>query len=127
MRSELFRDRFHALVPVDDLVHAALPLEILDGLLDFTAGELLDRFLERRVVLPDDLLELRCPHPCFLQLLKWPARFHPLMLPDVAHQDHSITVVKSVQEFVHLLGACQTRFVDKIEMPFSVVLPVPSG
>src|ERR1700691_1912864 len=41
------------------------------------------------------------------------------MLSRVADQQHAVIGAKSGEEFAHLIGARQARFIDEIEMPMS--------
>ena len=77
-------------VPVSDLMHAALAVEIADGLAHFATRKLLHGLFERRVFLPDDLIQVRRANPRFLQLRIGPASFDRLMLPRVADEQHTI-------------------------------------
>ena len=57
--------------------------------------------------------------PGRLQLLERPPCFDALMLASVADQQHAVGRAKASQEFLHLVGACQARFIYEIEMlPF---------
>src|SRR4051812_20734823 len=49
----------YALIAVFDLQHAALLVEITDGLADLATCKLLDGFFQCRVLLPDDLIQVR--------------------------------------------------------------------
>jgi hypothetical protein len=53
---------------------------------DFAAGELLDCFFERRVLLPDDLVEIGRPHSGILQLMVRSPCFDCFMLANVANK-----------------------------------------
>src|SRR6266851_3944256 len=55
-----------ALIAVFDLQHAALAVEVADGFADLATHKLLDGLFERRVFLPNDLIEMSCPQSSFL-------------------------------------------------------------
>jgi hypothetical protein len=83
---------------------SALPAKALYCRADFATRQLLDRLLQLRVALPDDLVQFRCPHTGFLKLRERPARFDSLMLPRIADQKNAIIGSKPLDEFMHLAG-----------------------
>ena len=102
-------------------MHPPLLLEVPNGLLDLAVGELLDGFLQGRILLADDFVEVRRMHSAFLELLKRPAGFHALVLARVTHEDHPVLLVQAVQKVVDLPRARQARLIDNVKMPASVV------
>ncbi len=99
------------LITVLDLMHSSLPVQIADRFVDFPAGESLDRFFERWVSLPDDLVEMGCPHSGSLQLMVGSACLDCFMLAHIANEQHSVVRLQSTQEFIDLASAGETRFV----------------
>jgi len=49
-------------------------------------------------------------------LLEGSARFHALMLADIADQKHAVIGGNSDKELAHLVGAGKARFIDEIEV-----------
>ena len=101
---------------VGNLLDAALLLERFKGGGDLASGKQLDRGLQRRVFLANDLIELGGAHSGLLQLLEWTACFDALMLAGVADQEHAVVGAKTRKKLAHLVGAGKARFIDKIEM-----------
>jgi hypothetical protein len=93
----------------------ALPTKALDCRSDFATRQLLDCLLQLRIALPDNLVQLGCPHTGFLKLREGPARFDSLVLPYVADQKNAVTGSKPLDEFVHLAGGGERRFVEYIQ------------
>jgi hypothetical protein len=63
---------------------STLLAEALDCRANFATRQLLDRYLQLRIALPDYLVQFRCPHTRFLKLRERPACFDRLMLPSIA-------------------------------------------
>ena len=80
----------HPLLVINDLVHTALLVETRYSSENVSAGELLHRLFQARVLLAHNLTQLGRLHARFLQLLIWPARFNRLMLPRIANQKNSV-------------------------------------
>src|SRR5690348_6227264 len=59
---------------------------------------------------------MRGSYSGFLKLLKRPSRLYALMLTCIPHKEHSVIFLQTVQEFVHMLCAGETRFVKNVEM-----------
>src|SRR5271154_4600469 len=55
-----------AFLAIFDLQHAPLAVEIADCFADLATRKLLDGFFQRRVFLPNDLIEMNCPQSSFL-------------------------------------------------------------
>jgi hypothetical protein len=55
-----------------------------------------------RVSFAKNLMQLDCMHPCLLKLRKWTASFHALMLPYIAHKQHTVVAMKARHKLVHL-------------------------
>src|SRR5437667_11768416 len=102
-------------------MHSALALQIAHGFADFTAGELLHCFLERRIFLPDDLVKMRWPHSGFLQLMVRSPCFDCFMLANVAYEQHTVFSLQTPQELIYLACAGETRFIQHIQV-FSFAL-----
>ena len=83
---------------------------------DLAIGQHFDSGFERRVFLPDDLVELCGSHSSLLQLLKWAARFNALMLAHIADQQHAVIGTEAGEKLAHLVGAGKARFIDEVEM-----------
>ena len=99
------------------LPDAALPLERFERGGNVTSGKLLDGRFQSRVFLADNLVELGRAHPGFLQLLEWTASLDALMLANVADEQYPVLRSEPCEEIPHLVGACQTRLINKVEMP----------
>src|SRR5215469_13680287 len=106
---------------VNDLMHAALLVETRNSSVNVPARELLYRFLQSRVLLAHNFTQLGCPHPRFLQLLVWPARFHRLMLPCIPYQKDPVGHLQAMKEFVNLFRAREARFIDNEKPLLSVI------
>ena len=81
-------------------MHAALAVEIADGFAHFAARKLLHGLFERRVFLPDDLIQSGRAHSRFLQLRIGPSCFDRLMLAHVAHEQHAVVFFQPLNERV---------------------------
>jgi hypothetical protein len=106
-------------------MYAALFIESRDTISYISTGKLLDRFFERRVLLPNDLIEPRGSHSGVLHLLERPAGVYGLMLPRVADQHHAIMLIEPLQEIVNLFRTGEARLIDEIEMPLSITDTTP--
>ena len=82
-------------------------IEAFDGAVHVSPRELFDDGLERRIVLPHDLVEMRGPDSRLLELVIRSAGVDGLMLADVADEQHAIVRPEALQERVHLLRARQ--------------------
>ena len=94
---------------------AALPVKVLDCLMDLAARKLLDHSFQFRVFLAHDLFQPDRHHARILKLRKRPPGLHGFMLPPVADQQHTVIGMEPVHEFMQLPGRCQRRFVEDIE------------
>ena len=106
---------------VRDLMHPPLLPEVPNGVLDLAMGELLHGFLQGRILLADDFVQVRRVHPGFLELLKRPAGFHALVLARVTQEDHPVLLLQAVQKVVDLARARQARLIHNVKMPPSAV------
>jgi hypothetical protein len=86
-------------------MYSALPRKIINRLADLAACKLLDGLLQGRVLLPDDFVKVRRPHPGFLKLLEWPPGLDSLVLASVAHEDYAVLFFQPAQEFVNFARA----------------------
>ena len=78
------------LLPVADLMHPALSVEIADGIAHLAPRKLLDHLLLCWVFLPDDLVKTRRAKLRLLQLRVRPPGLHRLMLPRIAHEEYTV-------------------------------------
>src|SRR5215469_638513 len=101
-------------------MHEALRIESLDCFSHISTRELFHDFFERRVLLPHNLVKPCSLDSCFLELLIWGSGFDSLVLACIAYQKYPIMFFESVDQFVHLLRARQTRFVQNIQSLLSV-------
>ena len=62
----LLGDCLESFFPVFDLSYPPLAVQVFDGDVNFATGKLLNCFLERRVLLADDLVQMRGSHSGFL-------------------------------------------------------------
>jgi len=97
---------------------AALLLQVCQGLLNLAACELVHRMFECRISLAHDFIQMSGPHPSLLELLERPPCFNPLVLAYVTYEQYSVIIFQAMQEFMHLLCAGETRFVEHEEMSF---------
>jgi len=109
-------DGLESFFAVCDLLHSALTVKILDGRVNLSAGELLDRFFERGVLLADDLVQMCGSQSSMLQLVVGSPGSYSFVLPHVTYQQHPIFPAEPVKEFVDLAGAGKTGFVEHIKM-----------
>ena len=65
-------DGIEALVPIRNLVDATLILKLRDSLTHSAVRQIVDDLLQARILLPNDLIELRRTHPSVLKLFEWP-------------------------------------------------------
>ena len=105
-----------AFFSVGNFLHAALFLERFKGSGYLAAGQQFDDGLQRRVFLPNDLVELGGAHSGLLQLLEGAACFYALVLPGVADQEYAVVGAETRKELAHLVGAGKTRFIDKLKV-----------
>src|SRR5271170_912002 len=108
-------DCSHSLLWVAEFMHPPLVIEAGDRFNHLAARQLLDYFLQQRIFLPDDLIEVGRLHTRLLQLLEWLSGFDALMLTRVADEDHAVFGPHSLQKFVNLLRACEARFIDEVK------------
>ena len=94
----------------------ALLLEYVERSGDLAGRQQFDGRFQSRVLLPNDVVQRRRTHSGLLQLLEGSARFHALMLADIADQKHAVIGVNSGKELSHLLGAGKARFIDEVEV-----------
>jgi len=89
-------DGVEAFMSVWNLMYTALPLELRDGFTDAPVSKIVDDLFQPGILLPNDVIELRCTHPGILELFEWPTGVHGLVLPCVANQDDPIVGTKPV-------------------------------
>ena len=94
-------------------------LERFKGSGYLAAGQQFDGGFQRRVFLPNDLVELGGAHSGFLQLLEWAACFDALVLTCVADQEHAVVGAKTGKELAHLIGAGKAGLINKVEVLLS--------
>src|SRR5580658_8005077 len=94
----------------------ALLLECVEGSGDLAGRQQFDGRFQSRVLLPNDVVQRRHTHSRLLQLLEGSARFHALMLADIADQKHTVIGGNSDKKLSHLVGAGKTRFIDEVEV-----------
>src|SRR5579883_121146 len=109
----------NTLLPVRDFLNASLISEC-----DKSGGtpamrQQFNGGLERRVFLPDNLVQLCRAHSRLLQLLERTARFHSLVLARIADQEHAVLKSEPGEKVAHLAGACETRFINKVKVLLS--------
>jgi hypothetical protein len=97
-------------------MHTALALELRDRFPDAPVSEIVDDLFQPGILLPNDVVELRCAHAGILKLLEWPAGVHGLVLPRIANQDDPIIGTKPVEKLARLLRADETRLVDHVQL-----------
>ncbi len=78
-------------------------VQVRDRAPHLAARELLDDGLERRILLPHDVVQAGGLDPGLLELLIGPPGVDGLMLPDVADQQHAVVRPEAIEELVHLL------------------------
>ena len=101
---------------VGNFLDASLLLECFYCSGHLARGEQFDRRFQSRVLLANDLIESSCAHSGVLQLLKGAARFHALMLADIADQKHAVTGTQPREELADLVSAGEARFIDKVQV-----------
>src|SRR6266481_4035971 len=77
---------------------------------------MLHDFLEGRVFLPNDFVESSSLDPGFLELLIRCSGFHGLVLACITNQQNAVAIFEPVQKLVHLLCACEARFVQNVQV-----------
>ena len=100
---------------------AALPVKVLDCLMNLAPRKLLDDSFQFRVFLPHDLFEPDRHHARILKLRKRPPGLYGFMLPPVADQQDTVIGMEPVHEFMQLPGRCQRGFVEHIQALFARV------
>src|SRR5258705_9181479 len=124
-------DGGQSLLALTNLVHAALLVELFDGTLHLTAGQLFNHLLQRGILLPQDLVETSGVETSLLELLIRPAGIDRFMLAHVADEQQAVLRSEAAEKRMHLCGAGQTRFIQQIQPPlvgprvFLVVCQVP--
>ena len=86
-------------------MYTALGVELLNRTAHVAVGELLDHFLQSRILLPHDVVKPCSLNPGVLELLIRSAGVDGLVLPHITDQQHAIFWVETLQERVHLLRA----------------------
>src|SRR5579875_1985095 len=89
--------------------------EFEERLCALTMSEHFNNGFQGRVALAHDFIQFRGPHSCLLQLLEGASRFHSLMLPDVADQEHTVIGFEAGKKLTHLASAGKTGFIDKVK------------
>lgn len=97
-------------VALTDFVNPALLVELFDGALHITAGQLFDDSLQRRILLPHDVVEPGGADTGLLELSVRSAGVYGFMLAHVAHEQHAVLgaeTAETAEKRVHLFGAGQ--------------------
>src|SRR5579859_2213555 len=115
---ESLRHRSYTFLTVGYLMDAALLLQVCQSFSNFAACEVIHCMFECRISLSHDFIQMSSPHPSFLELLERPPCFNPLVLAYVTYQQYSVIFFQAMQEFMHLLCAGETRFVEHVQMSF---------
>src|SRR5271169_3965447 len=116
-----------SLFAVRDLLHSALAIEVFYGSVNFATGKLFHDFLERRILLANDFVEVCGSHSGLLQLVVRPSGLDGFMLTHVTYEQHAVFGAESLQEVIDLSGAGQARFIQHVEMLFSGIGLQSSG
>lgn len=126
-RDYLTGDGGDTLLMLLHFMDSALLAKALNCRANFAARQLLDCLLQLGVALPDDLIQLGCPHTGFLKLCERAARFYSLVLSRVADQENAVIGSKPLYEFVHLASGGERRFVEYIQPLLAGIGPLPPG
>ena len=95
---------------------SSLPGEPLHGFRDTIVGQQLNGVSQVRVPLTNDFLQVRGSHSGSLHLLERLAGFDGLMLANITHQQNPVCWTQASEEVVDLLGTCQTRLVEDVQV-----------
>src|SRR6266404_4903002 len=98
------RNSCDALLMSANLVHSALPVKTLNGVLYVAPRKLFDHSFEFGVCLAHDLLQLYGLHASILQLCKWASSLDRFVLPPISDQQNAIIRTKPLDKFMHLPG-----------------------
>ena len=116
-----FGDFLEPLVRIYDFVNAPLIVQLFHCFPNLATREVLYNFFERGVFLPHDFIKACGLNSGLLELLIRSARFHSLVLANVAHQQDTVIFPETVKKLVDLLRAGKTGLVENIESLLAIV------
>ena len=112
----LLRNGLQSLFAVRDLLHSVPAVEVFYGSVNFATGKLLHGCLERRILLVNDVVQVSGSHSGLLQLVIGASALDGFMLKHVADSQGAVFGAETIQEFIDLSGAGQTRFIRHVEI-----------
>ena len=59
---------------------------------------------------------MRRAHSGFLKLLEWQPGFHALVLARVAHENHTVMLIKPIQKISYMASAGQTGLIYNVKI-----------